>query len=218
MSPFHTPQFRGRRSLILHRQGEATRVLTRQLERLGMAVESHWPDFPADGESADVVFVDADNGYDGLFPWRPGSAPMPLIALLGSELPSRLEWALAQGIAGHIVKPVQSSGVFSALVIGFANFARGNETRDTIAGLTTRLAGRASVVRAVVRLMGQADIDENTAFACIRSAAMDNRMTVEDFCDRLNADRFEDVVRRARRAHRRALKRARAGDTSGFSE
>ncbi len=196
MSPFHTPQFRGRKALILHRHGDATRRLTRQLERLGMSVECHWPDFPSGGESTDVIFFDADNGFDGLFPWQPGTAPMPLIALLGSELPSRLEWALAQGTSAHIVKPVQSSGVFSALVIGFANFARSNEVQDTIAGLQGRLASRAAVVRAVVRLTQASKVDEDTAFACIRSAAMDKRITVEDYCERLDKTRLAELVHR----------------------
>ena len=33
---------------------------------------------------------------DDLFGWEPGRAQVPLIALLGSEAPGRIEWALSQ--------------------------------------------------------------------------------------------------------------------------
>lgn len=196
MTGFRTPNFRDRHAIILHKPGDSIDRLVRQLERLGMKTGVHWPDFPADGSYADVIFFDADNAFDELFPWAPGAAPMPLVALLGSELPGRLEWAMRQGVSSHVVKPVQSSGVFSALVIAFANFEAARETQRLIDALTARLDGRPAVIRAVVALMAACGIDDTAAYARIRSAAMARRVTVEDFCatldpgaiDRLFAD------------------------------
>ncbi|WP_282606077.1 ANTAR domain-containing response regulator [Pelagibius sp. Alg239-R121] len=195
MTRFRTPNFRGRHAIILHRSSKGTGQLARQLERLGMTVEVCWPDFPAEGSSADVVFFDADNGFDGLFPWAQGEAPMPLIALLGSELPGRLEWALAQGIASHVVKPVQSSGVFSALVIAASNFDAAKTQQEQFEELQARLGRRPDVIRAVVNLMQLGLLDEDTAFSCLRSAAMDERITIEEFCSRLDADRLAQLIR-----------------------
>lgn len=186
MTGFRTPNFRGRHALVLHRTGEGIGRLTRQLERLGMTVEWAWPDFPSGGDYADVVFFDADNGFDGQFPWLPGAAPMPLIALMGSELPGRLEWALAQAFSAHVMKPIQSSGVFSALVIAFSSFEAGRAAARRVDDLQSRLDGRPAVIRAVVALMAASGLDDDAAYARIRSAAMARRITVEDFCASLD--------------------------------
>ena len=49
----------------------------------------------SDALAADFLFFDADLGHDAQFPWAPGAAPMPPIALIGSEAPGRIEWALS---------------------------------------------------------------------------------------------------------------------------
>ncbi len=196
MSPPRQSNFRGRRALILHRANGDTGRLARQLERLGMIVECAWPDFPAGGEFADVVLFDADNGHPGMWPWAEGEAPVPLIALFGSELPSRLEWALDQGISAHISKPIRSSGVFSALVVAFANFAAAAEAAARLARLEARLAARPLVLHTLVALMTKCGLTEEEAFACLRRAAMNERLTIEDFCARLDEFRLAALTRR----------------------
>lgn len=203
MSDFRTPNFRGQHALILHRASDGTGRLARQLERLGMSVEICWPDFPTGGDYADVIFFDADNGFDGLFPWAPGSSLMPLIALLGSELPGRIEWAMSQSFSAHVMKPIQSSGVFSALVIAYSNFEAARQTRRQFDSLNARIEGRPAIIRAVVALMRSRGIDENAAYACIRSAAMVRRMTVEDFCSSLDISGTGDLVDNAPTSKRR---------------
>ncbi len=192
MTRFFTPNFRGRRALIMHRSDDGTARLVRQLERLGMNAEVCWPDFPDGGEYFDVIFFDADSGFDGLFPWATGEASMPLVALLGSELPGRIEWAINQSFSAHIVKPIQSNGVFSALVIAFSNFETARQKQQKLHELHLRLEGRRDVIRAVVSLMELGGLDDETAYARIRSAAMARRTTVEDFCSSLD----ETVIRR----------------------
>lgn len=205
MTGFRTPNFRDRRALVLHRKGEATNALSRQLERLGMHVEICWPEFPVGGDYADVVFFDADNGFDGLFPWATGAAPMPLIALLGSELPGRLEWALGQRFSAHVVKPIQSSGVFSALVIASSNFAITRDLHNRIEDLAGRLGARPAIVHVVIELMRSASMDEDEAFGCIRSAAMQRRTTIEAFCAGLDGTGIAELVRRRDASSRKRL-------------
>ena len=115
------PNFRGQRALLLHRSDANRRTLMQQLENLGLIVETLWP---ADGVSArgfDVLFFDADLGYDGLFAWPPNYPPIPLVALMGSEAPGRIEWTLAQNPSAYLIKPLGSTGVFSALAKQNAN-------------------------------------------------------------------------------------------------
>ena len=186
MTGFRTPNFRGRKALVMHRPDDGTARLVRQLERLGMDADVCWPDFPDGGEYSDVIFFDADSGFDGLFPWPSGEAPMPLVALLGSELPGRIEWAINQSFCAHVIKPVRSNGIFSALVIAFSNFEAQRQNQRRLLELVSRLDGRRAVIRAVVSLMKIGDLDEDAAFSRIRSAAMTRRTTVEDFCSSLD--------------------------------
>ncbi len=84
---------------------------------IGLAVASAWPDPGAEALAADFLFFDADLGHDAQFPWEPGASPMPMIALIGSEAPGRIEWALGIGAHAQILKPVGDGGVYSALLI-----------------------------------------------------------------------------------------------------
>jgi AmiR/NasT family two-component response regulator len=90
-----TPSFLGQRAVILHRPGDATDSLVRRCGLLGIHAEARWqPLRTVDG--VDIAFVDADEGWDGLLPWAAPDKPVPLVALLGSEAPGRIAWALDQ--------------------------------------------------------------------------------------------------------------------------
>lgn len=193
MTIFRTPNFRGWNALIIHRHDDNAARLTRQLERLGMQVTVAWPDMPEPAPTIDVVFVDGDNGFDGLFPWPPGEPAVPLIALIGSEAPGRLEWVLGQGAAAHLVKPVQSSGVFSALVLASATFERMRAMRQEIFALGERIAKRPLVFSALAQVMAMTGLDENQAYALLRSEAMRRRQPVEHLCEALLQGKLIDA-------------------------
>lgn len=169
------------RAIVLHRPHPAADALVKQLERLRIETRVVWPEVSAaDAETADVVFFDADMGYDGQFPWPTGFAPMPLIALIGSEAPGRVEWALAQGSNAHLLKPIGSAGVYSALLIASHAFEMAIAQSSEIQGLESRLRMRPTVVRAVVCLMESEKLDEAAAQKRLRTLAMDWRVTIEE--------------------------------------
>lgn len=182
MTAFRTPNFRGWKVVLLHRESASLQRLARQLERFGVTAEFAWPKLERLDPEVMAVFFDGDSGYDGLFPWPSGQPPVPLIALMRSEAPGRLEWVLAQGISSHLIKPVQSTGVYSALVLASHGFARRREQEARIETLKKRLKLRPEVIRAVLAVVRLGEVDEDKAFARIRAAAMERRMTVEAFC------------------------------------
>ena len=182
MIDFATPNFRGKNALIVHRESENIDRLKRQLERVGLHVESIWPQVNKLEAHIDVIFFDGDNAFDGVFPWNAGQSPIPMVALLSSEAPGRLEWVLRQGISAHLMKPIGSGGVFSALIIGFAHFAQQQKLHSEIEELKSRSAMRPSVIKAVISVMGEHGIDEDAAYALIRSEAMKQRQSVEKLC------------------------------------
>ena len=85
------PSLGGARALVMHRPHATVQALHRQLSAIGLHVAEAWPDPSPDMLIADFVFFDADLCHDGQFPWKAGAAPMPLIALIGSEAPGRID-------------------------------------------------------------------------------------------------------------------------------
>ncbi|MBS7541228.1 ANTAR domain-containing response regulator [Ancylobacter lacus] len=173
-----TPSFVGRRAVILHRPEESIDRLARQLGLLGLAVERQWSPLAAD-DSCDIVLVDADQGWAGLLPWEPGAARLPVVALLGSEAPGRIAWAIEQGAGAIIAKPVVPAAVYPALVLAVHAFEERRAARDQIAGLTARLRLRGLVLKAVEAIAVARQIDEEAAYRQLREVAMRRRMTLE---------------------------------------
>jgi AmiR/NasT family two-component response regulator len=180
------PQLAGWHAVVLHRPHPATDNVVRQLERLGLSVKVVWPDFEPVDAQANIVFFDADMGCDEQFPWAPGAAPMPLVALIGSEAPGRIEWALAQGANAHLLKPVTSAGVYSVLLIAAHGFENRQRLSAQLADLTERVRKRPVVARALLSLM-QDGLDAAAAMQRLRALAMEQRLTVEDAAEAMVA-------------------------------
>jgi AmiR/NasT family two-component response regulator len=174
----------GARAMIIHRPHDTVQALTRQLVAIGLAVTQVWPDPAADILGMDFVFFDADMGHDSQFPWAAGRSPMPMIALIGSEAPGRIEWALSAGAHAQLLKPVGDGGAYSALLIARASFDSERALSTEIADLRRRLDERRTVVRAVAHLMRQG-ATEDAAYARLRRMAMDWRVTFEDAAARV---------------------------------
>ena len=179
------PNLGGARAFVLHRPHGNVVALARQLRAIGLEVAECWPDLPPDALAADFVFFDTDLGYDAQFPWKRGEAPMPLIALIGSEAPGRIEWALSHRADAQMLKPVGTAGVYSALLIARAAFEQRRELADEILTLRQRVAERQTIVRAVA-LLARGGSDE-AAYAQLRALAMAWQETVEQAARRVVA-------------------------------
>lgn len=175
----------GARAAILHRPHPTVTAIERQLAAIGLMAQAHWPELPPDF-SADFLFFDVDMGFDGQFPWGDAASPMPLIGLIGSEAPGRIEWSLARGAHAQLLKPVGDSGVYSALLIARAGFQARHRMAAEIGQLRDRLAGRETVVRAVMALVAQGYSDED-AFARLRRLATDRQESFEAAAERVLA-------------------------------
>jgi AmiR/NasT family two-component response regulator len=174
------------RAVILHRPHPTVVALTRQLQAIGLEVSDFWPEPGPEILGADYVFFDADMGHDGQFPWKPGEAPMPMIALIGSEAPGRIEWALSQGAHAQLLKPVGDGGAYSALLIARQTFEARAGLSAEIADLRARLAERQTVVRAVT-LLAAHGCSEADAYGELRRRAMAARETIEGAARRIVA-------------------------------
>jgi AmiR/NasT family two-component response regulator len=185
--PVPTPNFDGRRALIVHRPHALVDAIARQLAQLGISHQAHWPDLLAGfvPDASDLLFYDADMGHDGQFPWEPGHIPMPAVALIGSEAPGRLAWAIRMGADAHLLKPVGSGGVFSALVIATEAFVSRSNLHQELDSLRSRLDKRQLVAEATACLMLQDNLSADAAYAALRRDAMLSRLSIEDMAERV---------------------------------
>jgi AmiR/NasT family two-component response regulator len=186
--PIRIPELGGARAVILHRPHPTVQALLRQLTAIGLEVVQSWPELGADAIGADYVFFDADMGHDGMFPWPAGQPPMPMIALIGSEAPGRIEWSLRAGSHAQLLKPVGDNGAYSALLIARDAFDAQKALSAEIADLKRRLDGRQTVVRAVTLLAARGKTEEQ-AYAQLRQMAMAWRISFEDAAARIVASR-----------------------------
>lgn len=176
-SPFSV---RGRHALIIMKDERETPLLRRQLHRLGMLVAEADPEQEIDPKlAADVIVLDADS-----FSIKPDTtsalkAKAPVIALIGTETPSRLKWLLDLQPASFLVKPLRSAGLYTALVVAFDRAQRKSDEAAHIRKLEDRIRSRRVVFTAVLRMMRGHALSEEDAFALIRQTAMRHRMTIE---------------------------------------
>jgi AmiR/NasT family two-component response regulator len=176
-SPFSV---RGRRALMVMRDEREISILRRQLGRLGMTVAEHDPaETPPQDQTADVVVVDADSipiKSDLVSAWR---LNVPIIALIGTETPSRLKWLLDLQPASFLIKPLRSAGLYTALVVAFDSAQRRMDEAAHLEKLEDRIRSRRVVFAAVLQIMRAHGLSEADAFTLIRQTAMRHRTTIE---------------------------------------
>jgi len=176
-SPFSV---RGLRALMAMRDEREISIVRRQLNRLGMTVAEHDPaEIPNLDESVDVIVLDADSIPIKSDPTATWKISVPIIALIGTETPSRLKWLLDLQPASFLIKPLRSAGLYTALVVAFDCAQRRLEEAAHIGKLEDRVRSRRVIFAAVLQLMRAHALSEEDAFALIRQTAMRYRTTIE---------------------------------------
>jgi AmiR/NasT family two-component response regulator len=176
-SPFSV---RGRRALMVMRDEREISIVRRQLGRLGMTISEHDPaEPPLPHQTVDVILMDADSisiKSDHATMWK---GNVPIIALIGTETPSRLKWLLDLRPASFLIKPLRSAGLYTALVVAFDSAQRRIDEAAHIEKLEDRIRSRRVVFAAVLQIMRGHDMSETDAFTLIRQTAMRHRTTIE---------------------------------------
>ena len=159
---------RGRKALVAIKDERDATIVRRQFERLGIDIVT-WDGGASIDCRPDVTLID-----DEFLPLT------PVIALLGTETPSRLKLVLDLDPASFLVKPLRSAGIYAALVLAFERSERTNELKQQVLKLEQRLRSRRVVLAAVLQVMHTHALAEPAAFALIRRAAMEQRKTIEE--------------------------------------
>jgi AmiR/NasT family two-component response regulator len=173
--------FRGFRALVIMAPDSGCQTLEQTLRKLGLevTVARTLPDNGGASVPFDVIFFDADDWADAALD-ESAVADRPLIALIGSEAPSRLARVIQNRAASHILKPVRSSGIFTALLLAVNEHAERMRQKEQVQTLNRRLAGRRIVTKAVMRLITGCGLSEEDAYEWLRREAMQRRIPMED--------------------------------------
>ena len=179
-SPFSV---RGRRALVVMRDERDISILHRQFGRLGMFVADHDPDdhrLPRIPSTSSCWTPTAFRSRaTRVMAWR---VDAPVVALIGTEAPSRLKWLLDLQPASFLIKPLRSAGLYTALVVAFDTAQRRLEEAAHIERLEDRIRSRRVVFAAVLHVMRSHALTEEDAFNLIRQTAMRYRITIEQLC------------------------------------
>lgn len=180
---------RGRKALVAIKDERDASIVRRQFERLGVNVVAWQPgeavDFAPDVTLIDDEFLPLTSPAPHAFLGR-----CPVIALLGTETPSRLKLVFDLDPASFLIKPLRSAGIYAALVMALERTERTNELKQLIFKLEQRLRSRRVVLAAVLQVMHSHALAEPAAFAVIRRAAMEQRKTIEELSAEITAKGF----------------------------
>ncbi len=155
----------------------------------------------ADGQSAvdqtralrpDVVFMDiAMPRRDGLSAAEEiiadGLAPVVMVTAFSQR--EAVQRAAAAGVLGYLVKPFGRADLTPAIEIAVARWQQMLELDQQITGLRERQSARELVDAAKRRLEQDLSLSEPEAFAWLRRAAMDQRVTLAEIAARVLAER-----------------------------
>ena len=145
-----------------------------------------------DGQSAvdltrelrpDVVFMDvAMPRRDGLSAAEEiiadGLAPVVMVTAFSQR--ETIQRASAAGVLGYLVKPFGRADLAPAIEVAVARWQQMRELQEQVTGLRERQEAREVVDRAKRRLEERLGLTEPEAFAWLRRAAMDRRVTLAE--------------------------------------
>jgi len=183
--------FKGGRALVVIGRGREG-ALESTLAKLGVATE--YPDIVGgraqiDAGSlqpeGDILFVDGDLEGAVAIEVNPVSRlpPVPVIGLVGVEAPSRLKALVNLGATAFLRKPVHGGAVYTSLFMGINQFLLRSDMYARVQDLEGRRRGRRAIIRAVILLMQENGLDEESAYSQLRRASMRARQNLELYCE-----------------------------------
>jgi len=162
--------------------------LVEMLEESGYTVVAQVSDGQAAVEQArelrpDVVFLDvAMPRRDGLSAAEEiiadGTAPVVMVTAFSQR--EAVARAVSAGVLGYIVKPFVKADLAPAIEIAVARWLQMKDLAEQVASLGERQVARGVVDRAKQQLQSSQGLTEAEAFARLRRAAMDGRITLAE--------------------------------------
>lgn len=143
----------------------------------------------------DLVVVDAESdARDALehVVMATRDAPRPIVMFTNDQDADTARAAVSAGVAAYVVAGLAPERLRPILDVALARFARDQalqtelaDAREEITALNTAMKDRAVIDRAKALLMQRQSLDEATAYARLRKAAMDKNLRLVDVAQRM---------------------------------
>ena len=192
MSPRLVQNFSGSRAIICAGECGSIEPLARTLANLGLGIELRGltdrpiaDERPSLNPDRDILFLDGDTDVAATWPTPlPGLLPpVPVIALVGHEAPSRLKALMQCGATAFLRKPVHGAGVYSALFVGVNEHRHRRHLEARLCEHESRRRGRRALIKAIIHLVRHDGLDDESAYEFLRKESMKSRQSVEAFCE-----------------------------------
>jgi len=109
--------------------------------------------------------------------------PRPVFTSDGSEAAIRA--ATRAGVAAYVVDGLDENRIKTIVDVAIARFEEVQGLRDQLAEANTQLADRKVIERAKGLLMKSRNLDEPSAYAALRKAAMDRKLKLSEVAQRI---------------------------------
>lgn len=142
-------------------------------------VERHQPD---------VVLIDTESPSRDVLEQLAAvsaSAPRPVVMLTEDGHDEAIRAALGVGVSAYVVDGVEPRRLEPIIRVAIERFRAEQELRAELESTRTQLAERKVIERAKGILMKQRDCDEQTAFAALRSLAMQRGIRLGEAAQRV---------------------------------
>ena len=173
---------------LCHPLGAECRLISQQLERLGMPYQQVWPPVMSELLTVDLVvlalvpeaFIKIDKTL------LKALKNKIVVSVLQFESPTVLDLACQLNSSALLFSPVKPFGVLSAIVLAVNQ----HKVRDDLLKRINKLEGRVESVRVVEQakrfLMDTSGISDAEAFKIIRNRSMDKRCSIEEVAHSIN--------------------------------
>lgn len=173
---------------LCHPLGAECRLISQQLERLGMSYQQVWPPVMSDLLNVDLVvlalvpeaFIKIDQALLQTLKNK------IVVSVLQFESPTVLDLACQLNSSALLFSPVKPFGVLSSIVLAVNQ----HKVREDLLKRIHKLEGRVESVRVVEQakrfLMDTSGISDAEAFKIIRNRSMDKRCSIEEVAHSIN--------------------------------
>lgn len=141
-------------------------------------------------EAPDVILIEMDSpGRDLLESLSLVAThnPTPIVMATQSHDPGYMSAAVKAGVSTYLVGSIDSDRVSPIIDVAMAQFEAYQALRSELADTRSELESRRAISQATALLMATENMDEKTAYGCLRSRAMSLGLRIDEVAERLLA-------------------------------
>lgn len=178
MKTLLSPDFDAQPLLLVDCEARSREALEKNLTRMGIRWHHLAADEPAPALAPCAVLVELETFASPLILQQVNLAGIPVIALTSHEGLSQVQRALALGATAILPKPITQRAIYTTLMMAVGLRRQLQESQQQLQLLRQRLQATPQITQALAALMLAEKIDEQQAWARLRTASMRSNQSV----------------------------------------